>query len=265
MPKRDRDDSVAVALALADAARAAIHPWFRTAALHIDTKDRAGFDPVTAADRAAERAMRDLLADRRPADGIRGEEFGATPGTSGLTWVLDPIDGTRAFVAGTPTWGVLIALVGPDGPLHGIIDQPHTQERWVGGLSEPTLSTPHGVRPLGTRQGRRLAEATLLSTFPEIGTAAERAAFERVAAEAKLVRYGLDCYGYGLLAAGHVDLVIEAGLADYDVCAPIAVISAAGGVVTTWDGGPAHHGGRILAAATPALHAEAMALLSGVR
>ena len=263
----ERDALLATAHALADAARAAVLPWFRHPELGSDNKAGGGrFDPVTAADHAAEAAMRTVLAARRPADGILGEEQGASAGTSGLTWVLDPIDGTRAFLSGTPTWGVLIAVADASGPRLGIIDQPWTGERFTGGLGEARLDSPHGTRPLATRPARPLAEAILFSTFPEIGTAEERTAFARVADRVRLTRYGLDCYAYALVAAGQIDLVIEAGLHPYDVAAPIAVIEAAGGIVTDWQGRPAHDtaasGGRILAAANPAIHAEALALLA---
>ena len=207
--------------------------------------------------------MRAILAERRPEDAILGEEFGAAPGSSGLTWVLDPIDGTRAFISGAPSWGTLIGLTDARGPIYGIVEQPFTGERFEGGLGRARVLTREGEAPLATRKGVSLSEATLLTTFPEIGSAEEYAAFRRVAAQARLTRYGLDCYGYALLALGQVDLVIEAGLQSYDVVAPIAVVQAAGGVVTDWQGGPAHGGGRIIAAATPEIHAEALALLSG--
>ncbi|MDO5658802.1 MAG: histidinol-phosphatase [Paracoccus sp. (in: a-proteobacteria)] len=257
----DRQDIFETAHQMADAARARILPLFRNPSLAQDNKAAQGFDPVTEADRDSERAMRAILAARRPEDAVLGEEFGATPGTSGLTWVLDPIDGTRAFLCGAPSWGVLIALSDADGPVYGMIDQPYTGERFEGGLGRAELTGPMGRRDLRVRQGVALDQAILLSTFPEIGTKAEAAAFRRVADKVRLTRYGLDCYGYALLALGQVDLVIEAGLQPYDVAAPIAVIEAAGGIVTDWQGGPAHQGGQVLAAASPALHAQALALL----
>ena len=256
------EDFRTTATAMADAARAVTLPLFRSPALSADNKRETGFDPVTEADRAAEREMRAVLARRRPEDAIRGEEYGETLGSSGFTWVLDPIDGTRAFLSGAPTWGTLIAVCAADGPVHGLIDQPFTGERWEGGSGIAWHGGPHGDRTLSTRKARPLGEAVLFSTFPEVGTVAERDAFERVAARTRLTRFGLDCYAYGLLAMGQIDLVIEAGLHDYDICAPIAVIEAAGGIVTDWQGGPAHHGGQILAAANPAVHAEAMKLLA---
>lgn len=248
---------------LADAAREPTLRHFRTG-LAAESKESARFDPVTEADRASERAMRAILADLRPDDAVLGEEYGAKPGSSGLTWVLDPIDGTRAYLIGAPTWGVLVAVADAHGPILGVIDQPHIGERFIGGLGLAEVRGPRGTVALVTRAPRPLAEALVMTTFPEIGTTAEEAAFRRVASRARLVRYGLDCYAYALIAAGQVDLVIEAGLQAYDVHAPIAVIEAAGGIVTDWQGGPAHDGGQIVAAANARIHAEALALLQGV-
>ena len=255
-------DIRATAAELADAARVATLAHFRKPGLLADTKETTHFDPVTVADRASEEAMRAILARRRPQDGILGEEFGATTGTSGLTWVLDPIDGTRGYLSGTPTWGVLISIANEAGPIYGLIDQPYIQERFEGGFGQAVVNGPMGAAPLQCRAPRPLAQAIMLSTFPEIGTPAEGAAFRRVVPNVRLVRYGMDCYGYALLAAGQVDLVIEAGLQAYDVQAPIAVIEAAGGIVTNWQGQPAYQGGQVLAAANPDIHAAAMALLN---
>ncbi|KNG92707.1 histidinol-phosphatase [Pseudaestuariivita atlantica] len=262
MTPDDFDTMRDVAHAMADAARGAILPHFRATGLTADNKDDAGYDPVTVADRAAEEAMRAILADARPDDAILGEEFGTRDGTSGLTWVLDPIDGTRGFVSGTPTWGVLIALADATGPVYGLIDQPYIGERFEGGGGIARMAGPMGARALRTRDTATLADATIFTTFPEVDTPADAAAFARVADRCRLTRYGMDCYAYALLAAGQVDLVIEAGLAAYDIQAPIAVIEAAGGIVTDWQGRPAHAGGTALAAATPDLHAAAMELLN---
>ena len=255
---------LATGRALADAARAATLPHFRAAGLAAENKLDGGFDPVTIADREAETAMRAVLADRRPDDAILGEEHGVTEGHSGLTWVLDPIDGTRGFISGTPTWGVLIGLQDAAGPFYGIIDQPYIGERFEGGLGQAAVTGPHGTAPLGVRPSGSLAQATLFTTFPEVGTEAERRAFERVRDRVRLTRYGMDCYAYALLAAGQVDLVIEAGLNSYDISAPIAVIEAAGGIVTDWQGCPVHQGGQVLAASSAALHGEALKLLQDV-
>jgi histidinol phosphatase-like enzyme (inositol monophosphatase family) len=261
MDQATQADVIRVAHLLADAARPVTLQHFRTNGLVADNKAAAHFDPVTIADRAAERAMRDVLARERPDDAIFGEEYGQTPGTSGLTWVLDPIDGTRGYISGTPTWGVLIAVGDAEGPVYGIVDQPYIGERFAGGFGKATVTGPMGVAKLATLAPRALDQAILLSTFPEIGTAAEMRAFQAVSQHVRLTRYGMDCYGYALLAAGQVDLVIEAGLNAYDVQAPIAVIEAAGGIVTDWTGGPAHDGGQILAAANAQIHAAALAIL----
>lgn len=247
---------------LADAARRETLAWFRSPGLSAETKEAARFDPVTAADRAAEDAILEILARERPQDAVLGEERGSRAGTSGLTWVIDPIDGTRGFLSGTPTWGVLIALADAEGPFLGIIDQPYIGERFEGGLGRSRIRGPQGETPLRTRPPRALAEAILFTTFPELGTEDEGAAFARVARAARLVRYGMDCYAYALVAAGQIDLVIEAGLAPYDINAPIAVIEAAGGLVTDWQGRPAPGGGQVIAAANPAVHAEALRLLN---
>lgn len=255
-------DLISVADALADAARVETLRHFRTAGLDAQTKETTHFDPVTVADRASEDVMRAILAQRRPQDAILGEERGTTPGTSGLTWVLDPIDGTRGYLSGTPTWGVLIAVCDATGPIYGVIDQPYIGERFCGGFGRADVAGPMGRAALRARPARALSDAIIFTTFPEVGTPAEGAAFARVARAAKLVRYGMDCYAYALIAAGQIDLVIEAGLQTYDVCAPIAVIEAAGGIVTNWQGGPAHSGGQILAAANAQVHAAALALLA---
>lgn len=260
--KAELNEIVNVAYEMADAARSAILPFFRSSVLSADNKLSQGFDPVTQADRAAEKAMRDVLARRRPQDAILGEEFAETLGSSSFRWVLDPIDGTRAFLCGAPTWGVLIALEHENcGPVFGLVDQPYTGERFVGYGNHAVLVTGQGNRELSTSQRQQLGDAILCSTFPEIGTREEKQAFDQVAQQCKLVRYGLDCYAYALLAEGHIDLVIEAGLNAYDVQAPIALIQSAGGIVTTWSGGPAHKGGQIVAAANSVLHQQAMSFL----
>ena len=262
LSESERRELLDVAEELASAARAATLAHFRTDGLAAESKEAGRFDPVTAADRAAEQAMRAILARRRPQDAILGEEFGKAEGTSGLTWVLDPIDGTRGFLSGTPTWGVLIGLRSASGALLGLIDQPYIGERFLGGFGQARLDGPQGTRALAARPARPLSEAILFTTFPEVGSAAEGRAFHRLAARVRLTRYGMDCYAYALIAAGQVDLVVEAGLQAYDIVAPIAVIEAAGGIVTDWRGGPALDGGRVLAAANPAVHEAALEILA---
>ena len=249
--------------AMADAAREVILPRFRSNSLVAENKSLHGFDPVTDADKVAEKAMISELKKRRPTDGVFGEEFGELNGESLYRWVLDPIDGTRAFIAGAPTWGVLISLekIGA-GPIFGIIDQPYIGERFFGGLGLAEYEKRDENIKLKTSDVEGVENAILLSTFPEIGTEKDRKAFERVSENAKLTRYGLDCYGYALVAMGTADLVIEAGLSVYDIQAPACVIEAAGGVVTNWDGKPASNGGRIIAASNKKLHKNALEQLN---
>lgn len=249
---------------LADIARPETLRFFRNSALVADSKVSAGFDPVTQADRATEQALRRAIAERRPHDSFAGEEFAATHGTSGLTWIVDPIDGTRAYMSGTPCWGVLIALADRDGPFLGVIDQPYIGERFIGGLGVARVTGPMGTADLRTRSLTNLSQAILFSTFPEVGTDAERRAFENVSSQCRLTRYGMDCYAYALVAAGQVDLVIEAGLQPYDIAAPRAVIEAAGGIMTDWQGNPPGPTGQVLASGCAALHAKALALLNAV-
>jgi histidinol phosphatase-like enzyme (inositol monophosphatase family) len=265
--KPDIATLLAAAHAAADAARESALGWFRDAGLTADNKRSEGFDPVTEADRATERAIRETLARLRPDDAIRGEEEPDVAGSSGVEWVVDPIDGTRSFLCGAPTWGVLIAANLGGRPIVGLIDQPFTGERFEGVLAEnPRAEWRRGAerRPLRTRACVVLSDATLLSTFPKIGTPAERRAFEAVRDAVRLTRYGLDCYGYALVALGGADLVIEAGLAAYDVQALIPVVEGAGGVVTNWSGGDCSEGGQVLAAGCPAIHAQAIRLLNTV-
>lgn len=256
-------DLLDVAHEAADAARGPALAGFRAPALAVKDKGVEGFDPVTVADQQAEAAMRAVLARRRPQDAVLGEEDGATPGASGLTWVLDPIDGTRAYISGAPTWGVLVALNDGRRPVIGLIDQPFTGERFEGVAGRAsTWRRGTETRTLRTRACATLADATLFTTFPEIGTQAERGAFETVRDRVRLTRYGLDCYAYALLASGCIDLVIEAGLQTYDVQALIPVIEGAGGVITGWLGEDCQNGGRVIAAGDARIHAAALKLLA---
>jgi myo-inositol-1(or 4)-monophosphatase len=258
----DRAELKDVAERMADAARVETLRYFRGADLGIANKLDGGFDPVTVADKAAEKAMRSVLAELRPDDGILGEEFENFAGTTGLTWVLDPIDGTRGYMSGTPTWGTLIAVHTGAKPVMGIIAQPYIGERFFGGFGAAELVRDGVPRQLRVSAETRLENAVILTTFPEVGSDTEGKAFHDVAKRCKLTRYGMDCYGYALLALGQVDLVIEAGLQPYDIQAPIALVEAAGGIVTDWGGNPADQGGRAIAAATPEIHAAAMEVLS---
>lgn len=261
------DYLAALALRLADAARAETMAHFRMDGLEAaDKRSRGVYDPVTEGDRAAERAIRALLAETRPEDGILGEEEAAVASRSGATWVIDPIDGTRAFITGLPTWGTLIALDDGSRGILGLVDHPATDERYLGRAGHGAwLIRSGGQQRVRCRTGLSLAEATLITTAPELFTAEERPAFEAVRATARLTRYGTDCYGYSMVALGQADLVIEAGLEAYDIAAPKALVEAAGGVVTDWEGGDCRWGGRVVAAASPALHTETLAHLAAAQ
>lgn len=253
------DEFLQFAEALADAARAASLPHFRTRPA-VEDKGGRRFDPVTLADRSAERAMRALIGSRYPQHGILGEEEDRVVGQSPMTWVLDPVDGTRAFILGLPLWGTLIALNDGERPVLGVMDQPFTGERFAGTGSSAWLNG----QPLRVQTCESLAHAKIMCTSPEIfETDAQLAAFQRAADRARLVRYGGDCYAYCMVAAGHVDAVIEAGLKPYDVQALIPIIEGAGGVMTNWDGGDAQHGGTVVACGDRRLHQQILAVLAG--
>jgi myo-inositol-1(or 4)-monophosphatase len=237
-----------------------ILPFFRTS-LGIDNKTSFGFDPVTEADRAAEAAMRKLIATNFPQHGIVGEEFGNERADAEYVWVLDPIDGTKSFISGLPIWGTLIALMHNGEPAFGMMHQPYMRERFFGDCGAATFRGPAGERRLTVRRCASLGEATLFTTTPLLMNEADRAIFARVEQQVRLSRYGGDCYAYCMLAAGHIDLVIEAELKSYDIAPLVPIITGAGGVVTTWDGGPAHHGGRIVAAGDRRVHEAALKLL----
>ena len=248
---------------LAAAAGDALLPFFRTS-LSVENKSRGGnFDPVTAADRAAEQAMRALIRANFPEHGVVGEEFGNERTDAEYVWVLDPIDGTKSFISGMPAWGTLIALMRDGEPVYGLMHQPFTREHFSGDCGAAHYRGPTGARALHARRCASLAEAILMTTSPLLMDEAERGAFGRVEKVVRLSRYGGDCYAYCMVAAGHVDLVIEAGLKPYDVIPLIPIITGAGGVITTWDGGPAKHGGRIIAAGDKRVHEAAIAMLKG--
>ncbi|MEM7178478.1 MAG: histidinol-phosphatase [Pseudomonadota bacterium] len=252
---------------MADAAGVRALAHFRASRLTADNKAGSGeFDPVTAADREAEGAMRDILAAERPDDGILGEEHGSITGTSGLTWVLDPIDGTRAYISGLPTWGVLIGLDDGDEGRIGIVDQPFTGERFVGindGDAGRAFLEHKGTRsPISTRPCAQLADATLMTTDTAIFDAGEAVAFNTVSKAAKLTRYGMDCYAYAMVALGQIDLVIETALEAYDIAAPAALVRAAGGRVTNWKGGDCRWGGQVIAAGDARIHQAALDMLA---
>ncbi len=244
------DKDLALALRLADLAGAAIRPLFRGAWSEEKKADRSF---VTEADRAAEAAMRAAIEAAFPADGIIGEEYGTRNEGAGRQWVLDPIDGTTSFIAGRPIFGTLIALLQDGWPVLGIIDQPIAGERWVGRIGQATLfnGKPAQARPL-----KELSDAVLATTSPHLFTNEEADAFMSVAkqvAEKKII-YGGDCYNYGLVASGHIDVVIEAGLKLYDYAALVPVVEGAGGMMADWQGNPLGAGsdGTVIALGDPA-------------
>jgi histidinol-phosphatase len=217
---------------------------------------------VTAADRAAEKEMRSLIEARFPAHGIIGEEFGRVRENAELVWVLDPIDGTKSFISGVPLFGTLIALTRGGRPILGIIDQPISHERWVGVAGRSTTLNGAVVH---CRACAVLAAATLFATTPDMFKDDDAAAFARVSSAVKLTRFGADCYAYGLLAAGFIDLVLEASLKPYDFCAVVPIVEGAGGIATDWRGaglGIASDG-RILVAGDRRTHRSALDFLGG--
>lgn len=248
---------------LADAAKAETLPRFRTG-IAVDNKQAGGYDPVTEGDQAAETAIRALISNTFPEHGVLGEEHGSVGLDREHIWVIDPIDGTRAFISGVPVWGTLIGFQSNGRSVMGVMDQPFTGERYFADGSKAWYMGPDGERQIRTRDCQSLSDAVLFTTSPHIFTAEESARYNQVQEKVRLFRYGVDCYAYALLAAGHVDLVIESGLKPYDVGALIPIIEQAGGIITTWDGGRPEGAGRIVAAGSKAVHQEALAILSGL-
>lgn len=246
----------------------AILPFFRSS-IHASDKSGGGvFDPVTEADRAAETAMRRLIIRDFPEHGIIGEEFGAHLPDAEYVWVLDPIDGTKSFISGFPTWGTLIGLSHKGVPCYGMMNQPFTREAFIGDGAGAMWrgqgrNGEASERKLMTRKCASLDEATLLTTHPALLAPGTLDPFRRVEEKVRMSRYGGDCYMYCMLAAGHIDLVIESGLNAYDIVALIPIVEGAGGIITSWDGGPAAQGGSIVAAGDRRLHEQALRILAG--
>jgi inositol-phosphate phosphatase / L-galactose 1-phosphate phosphatase / histidinol-phosphatase len=253
------DSLLRLAALLADASQTIIQRYWRTA---LAVAEKADLSPVTAADRESETAMRRLILETCPDHGIVGEEFGAERPEAAYVWVLDPIDGTKSFITGKPLYGTLIGLMHEGKTILGVINMPALGERWVGAVGR---STSFNGKPVGVRACARLAEAAIFSTSPYMfKTEADRAGYARVRAASKLALFGTDCYAYGLVANGSADLVIEGGLAPYDFIGPAAVVEAAGGIATDWQGRPLglHSDGRVIAAGDRRCHAAALALLA---
>lgn len=253
------ESDIILAQRLADEAARIVLPYFRQP---VAVEAKADHSPVTAADRAVEQALRDILAADRPSDGIIGEEYGAARGSSGRMWVLDPIDGTRGFIAGRPLFGTLIALLEDGYPVLGVISAPAAGDRWIGW----TAGTPQALlngRPVHVRPCAGLAVAHAASTHPMLFSASGHAAFQRVGRQVADMLFGGDCYNYGLLAAGCLDLVIEEGLKLHDWAALVPIIEAAGGCITDWHGRRLQPGGdgAVIACGDPRVQAEVLARL----
>jgi histidinol phosphatase-like enzyme (inositol monophosphatase family) len=246
---------------LAEAAKAETLPRFR-AGVDVVNKEASGFDPVTEGDRAAEAAVRALIEAEFPDHGILGEEYGNVGLDREHVWVIDPIDGTRAFISGVPVWGTLIGLQSNGRAIMGLIDQPFTGERYFADGSSSHYSGPDGEKTLQVRDCGDLSKAILFTTSPHLFVGDEIARYREIESQVRLFRYGTDCYAYALLAGGHVDLVVETVLKPYDVGGIIPVIEQAGGIITTWDGGRPEMGGSIIAAGSRRVHEQAMAILN---
>ncbi|KJV37151.1 histidinol-phosphatase [Luteibacter yeojuensis] len=255
----ERAEFEAFATGIANNARALSLPRFRRP---VDVSHKGDMSPVTAVDRGVESMLRERIEQAWPGHGLLGEEYGASHVDAEFVWSIDPIDGTRSFISGWPLWGTLIALLRGGTPVLGILDMPALDERWVGHVG---VSTEMNGRPCHASACEALGEATLYTTTPDMFTPAEWEAFDRTSRAAYTRRFGGDCYGYGMLASGHIDAVIEANLMPYDYLAITPVVQAAGGVMTDWEGRPLGmaSGGRVVAAATPALHAALIASLKG--
>jgi histidinol phosphatase-like enzyme (inositol monophosphatase family) len=261
----DLSEYLEFACATAVTAGAAILPHFRRP-LDVENKDRVGgYDPVTLADRAAETVIRDAIAERYPSHGIFGEEHGRVAGRTPWTWVIDPIDGTRSFIVGQLSWGILIALNDGTRPVAGIAYQPFVGEAFssqTGGVAEWRRGNER--RTLATRRCSRVEDAIVVTTDPRhFGPAREAAAYDAATRGARLVRYGGDLYCYTQLAMGMCDIVIETGLGPWDIQALIPLVESAGGVITDWHGGPCYEGGDVLACGDPALHAQLLSRIAG--
>ncbi|MFA6265267.1 MAG: histidinol-phosphatase [Pseudolabrys sp.] len=246
---------------LAAASGETIMPFFRSA-LTVENKKAGGFDPVTAADRAAEEAMSGLIRKTFPEHGILGEEYGSERTDAEYVWVLDPIDGTKSFISGMVAWGTLIGLMRFGEPVYGMMHQPFTRERFSGDSGAAHYRGPTGNRDLHVRACNSLSDALLFTTSPLLMKEADRARFRKVEDKVKLSRYGGDCYAYCMLAAGQIDLIVETELKPYDIVALIPIILGAGGIITTWENGPAQAGGRVVVAGDKRVHEAALELLN---
>ncbi|MET0605854.1 MAG: histidinol-phosphatase [Beijerinckiaceae bacterium] len=248
---------------LADASGTAIMPFFRTSFTAHDKSQGGAFDPVTEADKAAEVVIRRMIRDAFPTHGVHGEEFDDEKGSSEFRWIVDPIDGTKAFISGLPTWGTLIGLTRGGAPALGMMNQPFTRERFWGDGGKALWRGPSGERPIRVRACTSLAAATLMTTTPSMFKNDSGERYRALENEVRFPRYGCDCYAYCMLAAGHVDLVVETELKEVDIVPLVPIIEGAGGVITTWSGEPVTTGGAVVVAGDRRAHEAALRILGG--
>ena len=262
MATPDWDELTRFAVSLAEASAAAILPYFRQNA-HVETKDGPVWDPVTEGDRAGERAIRALIEERYPNHGILGEEYGVKDARSPFTWVLDPVDGTRSFVCGMPTWATLIGLSVEGKPVIGLMNQPVVGDMFYGNPNGAWHVYRGQAAASATRKGIPLSRASIGTTAPELYRSEEnQRRFQALKAKAQLTRYGGDAYFYCLMAAGHLDIAMDCGLQPYDIAPLLPIVTGAGGVAAEWTGGDSSCGGNVITAGSPALLEEALAVMS---
>jgi len=227
----------------------------------VENKEELGFDPVTLADKGAEAAIRAWLAEHLPDHGILGEEQAPTNADAEYCWIIDPVDGTRAFISGLPTWGTLIGLNKNGVPVAGVLHQPFTGEKYLATGEGTELHWKETRADLATSSVTDLSTATAMTTAPEAFAEGDVEDWWRIEKAVRLVRYGFDCYAYAMLASGHIDLVVESGLNAYDIAPLIPIVEQAGGIVRSWDGGSAAGGGQVIAAANEELFEKAIKIL----
>ena len=262
MTEPDWAELTRFAIALAGASADAILPYFRQNTA-IEVKDGPVWDPVTEGDRAGERAIRRLIEQHFPDHGIHGEEYGIKEGRSAFTWVLDPVDGTRSFVCGMPTWATLIGLSHEGRPVLGLMNQPVVGDMFYGNPQGAWHCYRGTTAPIATRKGVPLARAALGTTAPELyRSAVDQSRFQALRARAQLTRYGGDSYFFCMLAAGHIDIAMDCGLQPYDITPLLPIVTGAGGVAAEWTGGDLAKGGNVITAGSQALLDEALAILT---
>ncbi len=263
MERTQIDQYLSFAGGIVEAAGPLALKYFRNGIAVADKRTGGIFDPVTAADREIESYLRDRIGERFPGHGIVGEEHGTVVGEGALSWIIDPIDGTRAFISGMPAWGIMLGLVDDGEPRIGVVRQPFTGETFSGDCTGAWLESDRGRVEMHTRATRKVEDAVLYCTHPSMFSDEERPAFDRVAAQCRMSRFGGDCYAYCLLALGEIDMVVESGLQPYDILPLIPILEGAGAVVSDWRGGRPLEGGQVAVAASPELHAELLETLAG--